>query len=248
MHLSLPLVGVLVFVACRSPEGKDTAPPAVETGSLAIAPGTLDFGTLSLGGSITQTFSLTNTGEGTLRVFDVSFTDDALRVHWAMDTVRDVHLMAGDAVTVNVAFTPRLPGDADVDLLVTSDDPQRPEQYVKLLGTGHGTPDAHVTPTTVDFGTVSLGASTTAEISLANLGTADLEIRDASFADPEDPSFTLDIDPTGTRLAPGDQDGLALVRFTPVYDGTWYGSLVLTTNDPDEAETTVTLIGTGDAP
>jgi len=87
---------------------------------------------------------------------------------------------------------------------------------------------------------VTIGESAYWDLTINNVGDADLEISDISS---DNPVFTTDFGPLLT-IAPG---GFAIVAvtFTPADETVYYGSLLITSNDPDEPIEGVGLQGEG---
>ena len=102
--------------------------------------------------------------------------------------------------------------DLDVELLVRSDDPARPEAALPLLAEAAGAPRLRLEPGRLDFGPVSLGAEADLELTLANDGTADLLVHAVRL---DAPGFQLLAAPADVRLPPGASEGLLSVAFAP---------------------------------
>ena len=243
---TLVILGLLL--GCDRRPTVDTAPPVQPPGTLSSSPARLDFGGLELGEAANQTLVLSNPGEGALTLYDVAFSDDSQRIHWSLQGELGGQLAAGAARSLEVGFHPLVVGRVDVELRIHSDDPDNPLQEVALVGEGLGTPDLSVEPSSVDFGQVDIGDSSEASIALSNFGTANLEIFEVTLSDDASGGFTLEVDPSSSILAPGAENGLVMGGFTPIYDGAVYGSLVISSSDPDTPELTISLTGEGDAP
>ncbi len=102
------------------------------------------------------------------------------------------------------------------------------------------TPDISVSDEANDFGEVTVGESSDWTFTISNEGDAVLEIESVEtsgdyFADNIDGGFDLD---------PG-ADREVTVTFAPEGAGDFDGSVVIASNDEDEAEVTVTLSGAG---
>jgi len=237
----------LLFSACD--DGEDTPPPVAEPpGSIDVDAPVLDFGTLGVGETESHPFTLSNLGQGTLEVWDVTFVDDTARAHWSLDGTLTGPIEPGESSTVSVEFAPHAVGDLPAQIVIRSDDPDEPERFVTLEGACFGTPMIGLSSTTLDFGQVEIGSWLEEDLWISNWGTDDLTLTSVFLGNPEDPTFTLLVDPSGVVLAPGAENGLAVIRFTPVYNGPWYGSLFIASNDPATPEVPVTLVGSGQVP
>jgi hypothetical protein len=113
-------------------------------------------------------------------------------------------------------------------------------------------PDISVSPTSVNFGDVTEGSSSSAEIiTISNIEVGDLHVGSITITGTGAASFSLDltggVDPIDITPAiiPTGSDGTLTVTFNPTSTGTRNASLVITSNDPDEPTVTVTLTGNG---
>lgn len=94
----------------------------------------------------------------------------------------------------------------------------------------------------VDFGEVYVGFSDTVEVSVRNSGTEPLNVTSIAIDDPqfESTASSLSIDP-------GESEPLALV-LTPGAEGPVAGTATILSNDPDEPETEIAVMGVGVMP
>ena len=104
-------------------------------------------------------------------------------------------------------------------------------------------PDISVTPTRVDFGPVTVGMSSEQVVTIHNDGTATLTVQSLTLTGT---GFTFVDKPTlPSAVAPGDETLPVTIKFTPTDPGMQSGTLVITSNDPDEGSVTVKLTGVG---
>lgn len=242
---------VLMLAACTGGTAQlDSGDPPAPTppGQLALSPTEISFGTVPLGEARTNTVLLQNVGDGPLRIHDVQFQDDQARAFWTVSGGTSGVLAAGEQTELAVRLDARTIGSLDARLLVLSDDPAEETQRVSLQATSEGAPAARLSPTGVlDFGVVVFGETPTAVVTIANDGTAPLQVLEASLVG-ADSSFSITVDPTGTTVAPQSEDGLVQLRFSPPAAGTWTNSLVLHTNDPTSPEVLIALTGIATEP
>jgi subtilisin family serine protease len=172
-------------------------------------------------------------------VDDVTVTSAA--PPWLTVTPPAGTVAAGDSVPVNVGFTSAglLGGNFDAVLGLTSNDPDQP--LVRIPARLHvlGIPDIALTPALLDFGTVYTGAARVDSIQVRNAGTDLLTVTGVT-ASPA--AFTPDA--TGFTLAPGAARRVA-VTFHPGSVGTFTGTLVVHSDDPDHPSALVSLTGAG---
>ncbi len=100
------------------------------------------------------------------------------------------------------------------------------------------TPDIDVSPLEVDFGVRTIGEVTTTPVAIFNLGDALLEGTAGLVS--ADPAFL--IDSTTVSIAAGDV-AVVTVTFSPTADVNVAGELHVVTNDPDEPDVLVRLLG-----
>ena len=106
--------------------------------------------------------------------------------------------------------------------------------------TGSASPTISITPTTVNFGNVNVGATVTQSMLLANNGTADLMISQVSTVGT---AFTLANLPS-TATVPAGQNISFSASFKPSAAGGASGSISIVSNASDDA-TTISLTGMG---
>lgn len=104
-----------------------------------------------------------------------------------------------------------------------------------------GTPDIHLTPTTLDFGNTPVGGRRELVLTVQNLGDGPLTVSDIVMSNPR---FSVR-SPTGSFTVDPRAEQPVIVRFSPTTNTAQTGTLTLATNDPDESSATVTLRGTG---
>lgn len=99
-------------------------------------------------------------------------------------------------------------------------------------------PDISV-PTSLAFGSVTVGTSKTKTLTISNVGTATLTITNITVSGSQFSRGTL----PGPIAAGGSAD--VDVTFSPTSAGAKSATLTITSNDPDEASVSVALSGTG---
>lgn len=221
-------------------------PPALEAWTpqpltLAPAPGQ-EPADVILGEYGTQELFISNAGRADLDVV-LSLEGDEVFTLDSPGTTID-----GDAVeTFVVTFTPENFLSYTGRLILTSNDEENPEIVVPLRGTGIDAPrpDIDLNTQTIDFGTVALGdEGVDFDTLLQNVGSAPLRL--GTITVDGSPAFRVEpIPEPGLSLGAGE--GLPLVVFyEPLQEDTGdNGVLIIPSDDPDEPETRVNLIGNG---
>ena len=106
-------------------------------------------------------------------------------------------------------------------------------------------PDIEVSPESIDFGGALKDCPTPKEtVTVRNTGGADLDVHDIQLAGDGYSAFTLYADTTSFILAPGEEATFE-VDFTPAAWVDYSADVVVTSNDPDEAEVGVGVEGRG---
>jgi hypothetical protein len=144
--------------------------------------------------------------------------------------------------TMPVTFLPDEYLDYSGLIEVTTNDPERPLVLISLTGTGvpAPAPDIALSSLTLDFGFVT--TTSTNFITLSNQGDADLVL--GAVTQTGSGAFILSTDPSGQTIGPGD-DYPILITYAPTTDTGDNGTLTITSDDPDEPELQVTLLGNG---
>ena len=146
----------------------------------------------------------------------------------------------GDSLSVMVTFRPTEVQTYAESLTIRSDDPDVPVRIVSLTGTGIPVPapDIAFSASSHDFGEVIVQTTVRWTLTLFNVGTVDLAISKMATESP----FTLDR--TSGTIPPGDSLQVE-ITFRPTDVGSYERDLTIRTDDPDEGEAAVQLIGTG---
>lgn len=104
--------------------------------ALAVSPQQAIFGSVALGSSTSQTFTLTNVGDAPLQFQELFIASGSPQVFPMSDGCSGQQLAAGAACQVTVGFIPIALGVKDASLFVLSN--QRPVSIIGLSGTGVG--------------------------------------------------------------------------------------------------------------
>jgi subtilisin family serine protease len=188
--------------------------------------------------------------DGLTAAFNADYVHDGLAIRfqaqepWLSASPAAGTVAPGGSVDIAVGFSASgLCGDAySANLHILSNDPDTPDAVVSATLNLIGEPEAGLSDTALDLGTVQLTQSATLPISLANLGCASLEVSAISI---DNADFTVDAT-APFSVAPESQVGLN-ITFAPSAAGAAAGTLTLTTNDAVNPTLTVALSGTGQA-
>ena len=116
------------------------------------------------------------------------------------------------------------------------------------VGTAGLGPEINVTPTPVQFGPVAVGATPTLDVTIENLGGADLNVTGISITS-GGPEFSVSggLRPPDITIAPGNSHTVT-VQFAPTAEQSYTGNLQILSDDNDEPTVDIPLDGTGAAP
>lgn len=98
--------------------------------------------------------------------------------------------------------------------------------------------DITITPNTIDFGEVEFHRSAELTLTVSNIGNADLTVSDISAT-----GDCFSVNFTDEFILEPDDSQVIDVTFTPNETGELSGLVTITSDDPDEEEVTVDLVG-----
>ncbi|UCH83038.1 MAG: choice-of-anchor D domain-containing protein, partial [Candidatus Latescibacterota bacterium] len=130
--------------------------------SCSVTPASLNFGTVTVGSSADDSFTITNTGGGTLS----GSVSESCADYSIVSGGGSYSLGAGQSRVVTVRFEPLTPGVKPCT--IETGDALCAD--VTCLGTGEAAPVCLVTPTSLDFGTVAVGSSAGDNFTIKNTG------------------------------------------------------------------------------
>lgn len=194
-----------------------------------------------------EEFQIMNTGLAELEVTSISISDNADGMYRLAPIIEEGTLLEvepSEPLTVVVDFEPETYRRYDREIIITSNDPENPEFHLPLNGEGIDgpIPDIHITPRTLDFGTVAQNESELKYFVLSNQGAGDLIIDSIELEG--DSAFQLQSDLSGVSYGL-EQSANIVVTYSPTEEGGDNASLTITSNDPDEQEQKVVLLGNG---
>jgi hypothetical protein len=203
-----------------------------------LTPTTLTFGVQLIGtSSAPQAATLTNQGNASLTITSITAPTNFSQTNNCPSS-----LAAGANCTINVSFAPTNKGPLSGNLTVTDNSAGSASQKVSLSGTGTA---MNVTPSSLNFGTVNLGSSSTPQaVSVTNESSSAVSITSVNFTGTNSTDFGQ-TNNCGSTLGAGVTCAIN-VTFTP--GGAGSRSATLNVNDNGGASPqTVALSGTGNA-
>jgi Abnormal spindle-like microcephaly-assoc'd, ASPM-SPD-2-Hydin len=183
-----------------------------------------------------QTVTVTNAGAIALVVSSIAIDGDFSE----SDNCQSGSINAGAGCAIQVTFAPAQAGARTGDLTINAN-VAGGEIPVSLSGTGAGASGVSLLPSTMNFGSVALGStSSTLQVTVQNASAASVAVTSFTVTAP----FELAGNGCSTTLAPNSDCQLS-VEFAPAQTGTASGTLTVV----DSAGTqTASLSGVGAAP
>jgi hypothetical protein len=208
---------------------------SVPVGHLTLNPATLAFGNVNVGNNSVLTSTVTNTGQGPVRISQVFASGANFSLsNFATPTT----LAAGQSAQIQVKFAPTTTSVAGGTVAITTDAPGA-APGLSLSGTGVQ-PGISVAPPSISFGSLVDGQAKSQTVTVTNTGTASLTISQLS-------STGAGVSVTGVTtpltIAAG-QNSTFNVQFAPIAAGNTSGIVSLTTN-ASNSPSTVAVSGTG---
>jgi HYDIN/CFA65/VesB family protein len=216
----LVIFGLIVMSGCVG-SGKPGIIPGI---AMEVTPNPLDFGTVMVGSSSTQTVTLTNNGAANFTVSKVSTSGAGFTISGLSSP--EV-LSPGQSAQLTVVFKPTSAAQESVNLLVAINT-LGPQTAGKLKGTG-STSLLSVTPSVIGFGNVSVGSPVTQPLRLTNGGSASVAIKSVSATGG---GFSISGLTTPQTLTPGESVNF-MAEFNPKVAGSDTGTIsIMTTGSP----------------
>jgi hypothetical protein len=225
-----------------SVSGTGTSPTSTQSYLLSSSVSSLNFGNTLVGSSVSQAFTLTNTGTGSVTISQVAVTGAGFKVAGFPGGVAlvagGVTLAAGQSLPLTASFAPATVGAVAGSISVVSTATNSPAT-ISWSGTGLQ-PQISVTPSSVSFGNLVVGATGTQTLTVRNPGTATLNVTQASLIGT---GFTSSGLALPLSIPPGGSSAFN-IGFAPASAGNFSGSITLVSNAPNSS-LVIPVAGTG---
>ena len=205
---------------------------------LSVSPASNSFGSVQVGNSAIQSETLTNSGDSDVMVTQVTVSGSGFAVSGLNPSLT---LTPGQSFTFDIVFAPTFTGTSSASISVISDASNSPIT-IFLSGTGIAAGQLNLTPTTLNFGSVVVGASASLTGTLSATGSS-VTVSSATVGTSE---FTLSGLSFPFVLATG-QSAPFTVIFRPQSSGTASDNLTFVSNAMNSS-LAESLTGSGTAP
>jgi len=224
----------LVSDATNSPTSLALAGEGV-TQALTVTPSSIAFGDVTVGSSKTQAVTLRNAGTVAVTVSQANVSGTGFSISRLS---LPLSLSAGQSTTFDVTFTPATTGSVTGSVSLVSDTPGSPT-VISLSGRGV-TLTLTASPSSLDFGNVTVGSSGTESVQLRNTGSGNVTVSQINVTGT---GFSFGGITLPRTLTAGQSTSFT-VTFTPSATGSFTGSVSIVstaTNSPS----IVSLAGSG---
>jgi Protein of unknown function (DUF1573)/Cep192 domain 4 len=210
----------------------------VANSQLAVSPTTENFGSVTIGSQSNQTITLTNNTGATVNISQASVSGTGFKLS---GITTPLALNASQSTTFTATFAPLTAGSASGSVTITSDAPN-PSLSLPLSGTGVTQGAVGANPTSLDFGTVTVGNKQALSETLTNTGGSTLTVSQVGVSGT---GFTVSGISTPVTLTAG-QSATFSVTFTPTSAGSASGSVTVTSTGSNPS-LSIPLTGSGTA-
>ena len=235
--VALPATGSLSSSSVTSVKNKvdellaQLPPPAPV---IAVQQTAVDFGTIDAGQPGEQKITIENTGTATLEITGIESDVPGLTFDPSMFT-----LVPNGSQTVTVTLPNATEGEILGSITISSNDPDRATQTLSVSGIVQPppVPAISVQQTAVNFGTIVAGQTGEQTITITNTGTGPLEITgiegEGDVAGLTFDTTVFTVEPNGSRTV--------TIKFPSSTEGTFSGSITISSNDPERATQTLSV-------
>src|SRR5208283_564270 len=209
--------------------------------NISASPTSAVFTNVPVGTTNTQTIQLKNAA-GPSAVISTLATQGAGFGTSGLTT--PLTLASGATATFNVTFSPTTTGTVGGMLTLSNNGTGSPV-VIPLVGTAIATTQLlAASPTSVAFGNVAVGALTTSNVTLANIGNSTVTVQSIGATGA---GFSASSGSTATAIAPGQSAALT-IEFAPENSGSVTGAVTISSGTPNATTVTIPVTGTGVTP
>ena len=203
---------------------------------IAATPTSINFGNVVVGNLTSELLTVSNTGTANLTIS--SLTQSGTGFTWSGLSV-PATLTPGQSANLSIDFDPATTGSQSGSISLASNAAGSP-LVVSLTGTGTAaTHQLSANPTSLNFGNVAVGASSTLDVALTNTGNSNITI---STVPVTGPGFSVS-GGAGVTLTPSQSTNIS-VTLKPTVTGSASGNVSVTSN-AQNSPLVIPLTGTG---
>ena len=217
------LLGLLGSAGCIGLGQSNSGGPSADGAAVAVNPSPIGFGNVVVGNTNSQTISVSNVGTSDLTITSVAISGTGFGISGLPTPLT---LGVGQGTTFAVSFQPALPGAASGHISITTKAVRSAVAAVNLTGTGvPAVLQLSANASSLSFGNVTAGTSSSQSVVLTNTGNANLTISNVSASGT---GFGAS-GGSNTTLTP-NQSVSVTVTFNPQAAGAATGTLSVSSN------------------
>ncbi len=206
---------------------------------ISVYPQNLDFGSVTVGRTVSSNISVSNTGDQSLEIYSVTLSGD--QSFSISENCTGRSLNKGDTCNIFVSFSPKTEGQKDATITITSNAVNKSSLSIPVAGEGTlpQPPTIVVSRKTVDFGTVENKTEKKTTIYIENI-SPDNPLN-LTFQIPPSDEFTV-VNNCGKTVGTLSKCSVDII-FTPLSPGNKQYSFFINSNDPDNPKLEITVLG-----
>jgi len=208
----------------------------ITPGTLGSNPTSFNFGSMTVGSKQSVSETVTNTGGASVTISQVGISGTGFSLSGISAPVT---LAAGQGVTFSVTFTPPSPGSASGAITITSN-ASNPTLTIALSGTGISPGILGSNPSSLSFGSLTVGSNQSFSETVSNTGGSSVTISQVGISGT---GFSLSGIGAPVTLAAGQSASFS-VSFAPKSAGAVSGNVTVTSNASNPT-LMIPLSGTG---
>ncbi len=231
---TLSISGCIGLTGASKPGSSSSTTPAA---AISVSPASVNFGSVAIGGTVSQSVTVSNPGGSALTVSQASTTASGFSI---TGTKLPMTVAPGKQSTFTVVFAPKAAGAVSGSVSVMSDASSAPST-VSVSGTGVAAATLlNSSAASLSFGNVTAGASSAQTVTLTNAGNSNVTISGVTVSGAK---FSATGVSSGLILSPG-QHAVLNVTFSPSAAGALSGSVTVASN-ASNSPATISLSGAG---
>ena len=217
----LILLAVLIMMGCQalnaskptqvSQSSQSNQTTITQDTALSPSMAVLDFGIVAIGSTEVLSNAITNTGDSPVRIKKAALHRSDFKITGEnLPTTLD----PGESTSLEIAYSPRIHGTSQDNVTLTTDTSSLTTSF-SLKGQSTSPGQLTVSPSSLTFGMVAVGSSSSKTATLSNVGASDLVVNQVSASDS---NFKVSGISVPLTLSPG-QSTPVVVTFSPTSSG-----------------------------
>lgn len=222
-----------------APKSSSNQPATSSAATISVAPASINFGSVPLGGTASQSVTVSNSGTSSLTITKASANAAGIAI---TGVSLPLVIEGGKQSTFNVVYSPKVAGALSAQVAIVSSISTTPS-LVLLRGIGMASTAVLTSSASkLAFGSVTVGKTSVLNVILTNAGNSNVTISKVTVSGAD---YTATGVSAGMILTPG-QSATLESTFAPRAAGSYTGSVTVVSTATD-SPSAVTLSGTSTA-